>query len=216
MTSETAVPRVEHSTTGAQVERVLRESILDGRLAPGTHLREQQLAQSLGVSRNTLREALRSLAEHGLVTHHPHRGVVVTDLTAEDVADLFRLRLVLEQAGLAALDDEGIARLRASTDAFGDALARGDAVEALEHDFEFHRIVVAALRSDRLSAAHERAQRELRIALLQLDRDYEPPQVDEHRAIVDALPNGDAAAALRAHLERAALRLQHLVSVKES
>ena len=71
--------------------------ILDGRLVPGTHLRETQVARSLGVSRNTLREALRSLAEHGLVTHHPHRGVVVTDLTVDDVADLFRLRLVLER-----------------------------------------------------------------------------------------------------------------------
>jgi DNA-binding GntR family transcriptional regulator len=216
VTAEAAVPRLDRATTGSQVERVLRDLILDGRLEPGTHLRELQLSQSLGVSRNTLREALRSLAEHGLVTHTPHRGVVVTDLSADDVADLFRLRLVLEEAGLAALDAAGIERLRGATDAFGDALARGDAIEALEHDFEFHRIIVAALGSPRLSAAHERAQGELRIALLQLDRNYEPPQVDEHRAIVDALPGRVARAALRAHLRRAADRLQHLVSVKES
>lgn len=216
MNAEATVPRVDRSTTGSQVERALRDMILEGRLAPGTHLRELQLSQSLGVSRNTLREALRSLAEHGLVTHQPHRGVVVTDLSAADIADLFKLRLVLEEAGLGALDADGIERLRASTDAFGAALADGDAVQALEHDFEFHRIIVAALGSSRLSATHERAQRELRIALLELDRDYEPPQVDEHRAIVDALPGGNAAAALRSHLERAAKRLQHLVSVKES
>ncbi|MEP6812938.1 MAG: GntR family transcriptional regulator [Actinomycetota bacterium] len=211
------IPTLDRTTTGSQVERVLREMILDGRLTPGTHLRETQVAQSLGVSRNTLREALRSLAEHGLVTHHPHRGVVVTDLTVEDVADLFRLRLVLEQAGLAALTET--AELERATDAFAAALERGDGVEALEEDFRFHRALVAALGSDRLSAAHERAQGELRLVLFQLDRDYEPPQVEEHRAIVAALAVGKrtvAEAALTAHLERAAERLIVLIRVKES
>ncbi len=212
-----AVPALERTTTGSQVERVLREMILDGRLAPGTHLRETQVAQSLGVSRNTLREALRSLAEHGLVTHQPHRGVVVTDLTVDDVADLFRLRLVVEQAGLAALTETG--EIERATDAFAAALERGDAVEALEEDFRFHRALVAALGSARLSAAHERAQGELRLVLFQLDRDFEPPQVAEHRAILTALVAGErkaAAAALAAHLERAAERLIALIGVKES
>jgi DNA-binding GntR family transcriptional regulator len=211
------IPTLDRTTTGSQVERVLREMILDGRLKPGTHLRETHVAQSLGVSRNTLREALRSLAEHGLVTHHPHRGVVVTDLTVEDVADLFRLRLVLEQAGLAALTETG--ELERATDAFAVALERGDGAEALEEDFRFHRALVAALGSDRLSAAHERAQGELRLVLFQLDRDYEPPQVEEHRAIVAALRAGErtaAEAALTAHLERAAERLIVLIRVRES
>ena len=211
------IPTLDRTTTGSQVERVLREMILDGRLAPGTHLRETQVAQSLGVSRNTLREALRSLAEHGLVTHHPHRGVVVTDLSVEDVADLFRLRLVLEQAGLAVLTETD--ELERATDAFAAALERGDGVEALEEDFRFHRALVAALGSDRLSAAHERAQGELRLVLFQLDREYEPPQVEEHRAIVAALEEGKrtvAEAALTAHLERAAERLIVLIRMKES
>jgi DNA-binding GntR family transcriptional regulator len=211
------IPTLDRTTTGSQVERVLREMILDGRLASGTHLREAQVAQSLGVSRNTLREALRSLAEHGLVTHHPHRGVVVTDLSVEDVADLFRLRLVLEQAGLAALTE--IDELERATDAFAAALERGDGVEALEEDFRFHRALVAALGSDRLSAAHERAQGELRLVLFQLDRDYEPPQVEEHRAIVAALAARNrtlAEAALTAHLERAAERLILLIRMRES
>ena len=214
-----AVPPLERSTTGTQVERALRELILDGRLTPGTRLRETQLSQSLGVSRNTLREALRGLAEQGLVTHQPHRGVVVTDLSEEDVADLFRLRLVLERAGLAALDADGLEALRAATDAFGEALDRGDTEAALEHDFDFHRTLVAALASARLSAAHARAQRELRLVLLQLDRDYEPPQAAEHRAILDALLAGDrsaADAALVEHLERAAAHLVVIVRMRES
>ena len=213
------VQPLDRSTTGAQVARALRELILDGSLEPGTHLREQQLATGLGVSRNTLREALRGLAEQGLVTHHAHRGVVVTDLTEADVADLFRLRLVLECDGLAVIDEPGVASLLRATDAFAASLAGGDIVEALEHDFAFHRTLVGALGSARLSAAHARAQGELRLVMLQLDREYEPPQVEEHRAIVDALAAGKragAAAALTDHLERAQQRLQFLVRVKES
>jgi DNA-binding GntR family transcriptional regulator len=219
MSAEALVPPLERTTTGAQTERVLRELILEGRLEPGTRLREAQLAASLGVSRNTLREALRGLAEQGLVTHHPHRGVVVTDLTQDDVADLYQLRKVLELAALRELDASRIEEMRASTDAFAAALDRSDAIEALECDFGFHRILVGALGSARLAAAHERAQGELRLALLQLDRNYEPPQVQEHRQIVEALQSGErsvAAKALSAHLDRAAKRLQNLIRVKES
>lgn len=217
MSAEALVPRLTRTTTGAQAERALRELILEGTLAPGTRLREVQLARSLGVSRNTLREALRGLAEQGLVTHSPHRGVVVTDLTPDEIADLYRLRHVIEGAALPLVAD--VAEIAEATDAFADALARADYVEALEWDFAFHRLLVAALGSSRLSAAHERAQVELRLALLQLDREYEPPQVEEHREIVAALAAGDtnaAAAALAAHLDRAADRLQFLVRVKES
>jgi DNA-binding GntR family transcriptional regulator len=219
MNAEAIVPALARTTTGAQAERVLRDLILDGALEPGTRLRETQLAASLGVSRNTLREALRGLTEQGLVTHHPHRGVVVTDLTEADVADLYALRHVVELAALRRLDAPRVAELHAATDAFADALEHGDAVAALECDFRFHRILVGALGSARLAAAHERAQGELRLALLQLDREYEPPAVDEHRAVVRALEAGDIAAAdaaLAAQLDRAARRLQSLVRVKES
>ena len=219
MNAEAIVPRLDRTTTGAQAEKALRDLILDGALEPGTRLREVQLAASLGVSRNTLREALRGLAEQGLITHHPHRGVVVTDLTAEDIADLYALRRIVELPALGKLDAAGVEELRAATDAFASALEAGNAVEALESDFRFHRILVAAHGSPRLSAAHERAQGELRLALLQLDREYEPPDVAEHRDVVVALEREDvlaAEAALAAQLDRAADRLQILVRMKES
>ena len=219
MNAEAIVPRLDRTTTGAQAEKALRGAILEGALAPGTRLREVQLAASLGVSRNTLREALRALTEQGLVTHHPHRGVVVTDLTADDIADLYELRRVVELPALGKLDPGGVVELREATDAFAAALDAGNPVEALECDFRFHRILVAAHASPRLSAAHDRAQGELRLALLQLDREYEPPAVAEHRDVVTALEREDvraAEAALAAQLNRAAERLQSLARMKES
>jgi DNA-binding GntR family transcriptional regulator len=213
-----SVPRVDRTTTERRVVEILRDLILEGALAPGTPLREVQLAAELGVSRNTLREALRGLAEQGLVAHRPHRGAVVTDLASDDVADLYRLRAVLELAALEQVDAVRLAELERATSDFARALEDGDAVEALECDFRFHRVLVAGLGSGRISAAYERAQRELRLALLQLDREYEPPQVAEHRRIVAALRRGDgasAATALTEHLERAERHLRNLIAMRE-
>ena len=219
MSAEALVPAVVRTTTGAQVEQLLRDLILEGRLVPGSRLREVPLASSLGVSRNTLREALRGLAELGLVTHKPHRGVVVTDLTAQDVADLYRLRTVVELAALPEIDARRVAELELATDAFAAALGCGDALEALVCDFSFHEILVAALGSSRLAAAHKRALGELRLALLQLDRTVAPPQAEDHRRIADALrrrKTSEAAFELDRHLAAAAARLQDLIHLKEA
>ncbi len=183
VTIDDVVTPVDRTTTSVQVTETLRSLILDGRLEPGTPLRQEQLSASLGVSRNTLREALRGLAEQGLVTHRPHHGVVVTDLDETDVADLYGLRRVLETAGLPAVagDADRLDSMLASAKQFGDALERHDHVAALEHDFAFHRAIVATLGSRRIDEAYTRAQAELRPVLLQLDAAYEDPtQVAEH------------------------------------
>ncbi len=78
----------------------LRSMVLSGELPPGTRLREQQLCTELGVSRTPVREALRTLAAEGLVDLLPNRSVVVSQLHAPDVADLFTVFGTIE--GLAA------------------------------------------------------------------------------------------------------------------
>ncbi|MDB5623475.1 MAG: hypothetical protein JWR39_2038 [Devosia sp.] len=78
----------------------LRAMILAGELPPGTRLREQQLCDDLGVSRTPVREALRTLAAEGLVDLLPNRSVVVSQVHAPDVVDLFKVFGTIE--GLAA------------------------------------------------------------------------------------------------------------------
>jgi DNA-binding GntR family transcriptional regulator len=211
------VTPLARTTTARRVAETLRDHILSGRLAPGTPLRETQLSASLGVSRNTLREALRGLAEQGLVTHRPHHGVVVTDLTEDDVADLYRLRSVVELAALPAIatNAEGLERLQVSILQFGRALARHDYVGALEHDFGFHGAIVAALGSRRIDETYARAQAELRPALLRLDSVYaDPSQVADHRRIHDALREQRvrrASELLDRHLRNAQTHVQELL-----
>jgi DNA-binding GntR family transcriptional regulator len=79
-----------------QVYAVMRERILEGELARGARLRQEALAEELGVSRTPLREALRRLAAEGLVEFLPNRGVQVTDLSPEAVRAAYEARLALE------------------------------------------------------------------------------------------------------------------------
>ena len=79
-----------------QVASILRQRILNGELPPGTALQEISTAASLGVSRNTVREATRILSLEGLLKRSAHRGVSVAQLFLKDVAEIYQVRRLLE------------------------------------------------------------------------------------------------------------------------
>src|SRR5438105_3602126 len=87
---------VQLPTVVERAAGVIRDSIFEGRFAPGTALPESALARALEVSRNTVREAFRMLMGEHLLTYEPHRGVAVRSLTADDVRDIYRLRRMHE------------------------------------------------------------------------------------------------------------------------
>jgi DNA-binding GntR family transcriptional regulator len=89
------LPQFRQTVTGAAVAE-LRRRILSGSVVGGEALRQDALAKEFGISRIPIREAFHQLAAEGLVTLHPHRGAVVTALSAEDIAELFDLRAMLE------------------------------------------------------------------------------------------------------------------------
>ncbi len=88
--------RITQRTTPGSVAQVLRAAILEGRLKPGSPLRETHLASDLGVSRAPLREALALLSEEGLVEKIPYRGAFVATVSEEDIAEIASLRKRLE------------------------------------------------------------------------------------------------------------------------
>ncbi len=96
MKTKTAPRRLERQTVVETATIELRRRILSGAFAEGEALRQDALAEEFGISRIPIREAFRQLAAEGLVTIHPHRGVVVSSLSPEDVAELFDLRALLE------------------------------------------------------------------------------------------------------------------------
>lgn len=138
-----------------RVTRQLRDEIIDGVRSPGSRLVERELAESLGVSRLPVREALKILVSEGLVTPRPRSWAVVREFTTSDIADLDEVRSGLETLGfrLAAQRHtrEGLERLRATVDAELDAARADDAVRARRAAADFHETVVSLAANELLN-----------------------------------------------------------------
>src|ERR1019366_175440 len=81
--------QINRESVADQVATLLRQRILEGELRPGTQLQELPLASSLGVSRNTFREAIRILSLEGLLRRSLHRGAAVSQLSLRDVQESY-------------------------------------------------------------------------------------------------------------------------------
>lgn len=100
MSSTAETPPPEVRTRRQEAADAIRSAIISGELQPGQRLREVALAGELGVSRPTLREALRTLVQEGLCEQEPHRGFAVASLDAEAIRDLTDTRLVLDRMAI--------------------------------------------------------------------------------------------------------------------
>lgn len=177
---------------------LIRDAIIDGRLAPGERLKEVELATELGISRTPVREALLVLQTEGLVEAVPNRGATVRAHTAEDLDDLYQLRALLE--GYAArraatrITEEDVARLRASCERF-DALQENDDLRDLvKENVFFHSTIIEIAGSDRL-ASMVRKVIELPLvykSYIWYSHDQKHISAHYHRQIVNALMVGDA------------------------
>jgi DNA-binding GntR family transcriptional regulator len=132
--------------------QTLRAEILQGRLAAGEHLRQDDLAKRLEISTTPIREALRSLISEGLVFFDAHRGAVVRGLTLSDVAEIYRLRKVLEPImvvdAMAAISD---AELDNAEALHGRMLQTDDVAQWTELNLEFHAALWASQQHTRLA-----------------------------------------------------------------
>lgn len=208
LSSLSALPR--RSSTAETAAEELRRQIADGKLPPGTRLREEAVSAAFDISRNTVREAFRLLAHERLVEHELHRGVHVRTLSADDVRELYTTRRMVQPLGVdAVIADRGLLdELRARVDAATAAAAEGDWHAVGTADIDFHRVLVAGCGSRHVVTMFERVLAELRLAFLQLPdrRELHLPYVERNRRIAELLAVGDrdgALAELRDYLETA-------------
>lgn len=188
---------VEHASTVSRVAAELRRAVFEGELESGTPLRELALAESLGVSRPTVREALTVLVAEGLATREPHRGVAVASPRAESVRDVCRARWVLEGAGVLAwpsADAVRRGRVRETLDAYTAAVRSGAASyeELNERHLAFHVSLVELTGSARLVQMSLALMDELKLALAQVDRlsRNAHDEADSHEGLVTLLEAG--------------------------
>ncbi|HEX3221411.1 MAG TPA: GntR family transcriptional regulator [Nocardioides sp.] len=200
---------LEHSSTVDRVADELRRAVFEGELESGTPLREVALAESLGVSRPTLREALAVLVAEGLATREPNRGVSVASPDPDSVRDVSRARTVLETAGIrhwSTASEQAREAVRAALADYEQAVADGASYQELnQRHLAIHLSLVGLTESPRLVAMAESVVAELRLALAQVDRVRRNArdQAGSHHHLLDLLESGDvegAAAELAAHL----------------
>jgi DNA-binding GntR family transcriptional regulator len=204
---------VRHRTMAEAALERLREAIILGELTPGTPLRLEDLARSLGTSISPIREAVRQLEALGLAEHVPHHGAKVVGLEIEELRELFSIRLSLETmavrraAELFTAEDERAARSHLAE--LDGARRSGDARAAVRAHTGFHFTLYEAAGSGWLL-------RLIRPAWDSCDR-YRPVLLgpggssqDRHaeldHELLEACTARDpdrAAAALHAHLELA-------------
>lgn len=193
---------LQRTSAAEQVADLLTGLILAGTLRPGERLRESALSQTLGISRNSVREGIRLLEQGRLVRYEMHRGAVVATPTIEELDDLYRTRVHLETlAIMTAPTPEQIAALEHAFEALVAAAHDGQPRDIVAADMAFHSTLVARLGSRRISAFFAQVATEMGYYLLiQSHVDDEPAHVDDavlaqHRLLLDMAVAGDADAA---------------------
>lgn len=200
--------RLERVSTSEALVRALTQQILDGSIEAGTWLREVELAEKHGVSRQSLRAALAELVHLGLLDREAHRGVWVPVLDADDIRDLYLVRELIEThaARIVAARPEAWPALEHVVRRLERLPTDVAPHEMVEEDFAFHRALVAGVGSPRLSRAHEMLCAETRLSFVASVREEGPSYVIEaHRHLYEVIRTGDPEVAARQvseHLRR--------------
>ena len=196
-----------------KVYTALEEEILSGKLKRGEQLRETALSERLQASRTPIRGALHRLAEEGLVDLCANKGATVIGITAEDIEDIYAMRMRLE--GLAArlaterISDDDIKKLAEVVELSEFYFSRGVEYRSGELDTEFHEIIFKASGSRQLCKTlcdlHKNIKAYRRLSLSNTGRAEKT--IYEHKAILEAIlsKNADEAERLTAVHVQAAL-----------
>ena len=193
------------SSSAVAVEQ-LRSLIFTGKLGAGTDHLESELAETLGMSRTPIREALLVLEGQGLVDVRPRKGVRIRPMSPTDMAEIYDVLTELESlaaANAAAQNygDADLSKLSAAIDDMDAALAQDDREGWARADDSFHRELVRLGNNSRIQAIVGMMSDQVRRArLVTLHMRPAPVQSNEdHRKLLSAIKTGDAVAAKRVH-----------------
>lgn len=183
----------------------LRTAITSGQLPPQTPMVETELSEQLGISRGTLREAMRQLQQEGLLRSGPRGRLYVRHLGPKEVADIFAVRSALESLAASALStaedrETAVAQLGGLLDRMERAAGDEDLEGRIESDLDFHRALCALTGNAELLHTWQSLEGSIRMSIMAAGRERAlgNMDVDRHRVMVDAIATGDSANAFRA------------------
>lgn len=204
-------------TTSEAVAEQLRHEMQQGRLRPGSRLRQGEVAQRLGVSTTPVREAFQLLQAQGLVRMDPHRGAVVFHPTAKDVREAYEIREVLECLAIEKAMPNVTPELETELEALLELMEGADEDEWLGLNRRFHGIQYEASGRERLCSV----LRDITDAsngymhLVIYDRRQSGKSQREHRQIVDAIKARDVESAQRAIVHHLHQTVEHVMTFLE-
>jgi DNA-binding GntR family transcriptional regulator len=209
------LPSLDRSTLRERALEALRSAIMVGQYRPGDHLGEGELAKHLGVSRGTVREALRHLQQEGLVTTGNRGMLRVNSLSPREVRELFQVRAALEALAVAEIigspeRDAAITRLRSGLSRLSGP--DSDFAARVEADLGFHLLLCELSGNSMLVDSWRHLEGRIRVTIMNGNADGLTKLVSAtyHSPIVEAIENGDVSAAVKVveeHMTRAAEQL---------
>ena len=199
--------RIPRQSLASAVSNVLRDRILRGELKAGDQLVQHTIATELGLSRIPVREALRQLEAEGLVKIIDHRGAVVASLSADEILEMFEVRMLLEshllRLAIPRMTDEDFEEAESILESYTGSLEKEENVEnwgAL--NWKFHSCLYEAANRPRIlsmaESIHNNADRYVRLHLFLVRETTRANQ--EHRTILQFSKERNVEAACR-HLE---------------
>ncbi|HWD05603.1 MAG TPA: GntR family transcriptional regulator [Amycolatopsis sp.] len=195
------LPKVTRPLLRDEAYDRIRRAVIDGTLAPGTPLRDAELAEELGLSRAPVRQALLRLAQDGLVESKPQSYTRVAAIESDDVRDAVQLVRALHEFAvrhaLPRLGADDLAAMRAANKRFAHAVSTGDVAAAIAADDELHDIPVRTCGNRAVAATLDRYTPLLR--RLEYARFTSLParrSVKRHAELIAAIAAGDAETAV--------------------
>lgn len=182
--------RLGRASRSEQIAEILRDGVLDGSLPPGSRLSEPDICEALGVSRNTLREAFRLLADQRLAVHQLNRGTFVRLPDPDDVRELYSCRRIIELAAVRAPREPArLDAVAAAVDLADEHAARDDWAGVGTADVAFHRAITALNASSRIDEFMAGIWNELRLVfhVMADPLAFHRPYLERNRTILDAL-----------------------------
>ncbi|MGR3758221.1 MAG: GntR family transcriptional regulator [Tranquillimonas sp.] len=204
-------------TLAGEVRAEIERRIIAGGIRSGEKLNEAALAETMGVSRGTVREAVRMLSDSGLIEIIANRGAFVRRLTVEEIRNLYDLRGAIFAMACAAFarrmadapDPAALDALAQNVDQMREAHARDQRDRYYELNIAFHEALIEGARNDRARSIHDGLVKEMHLFRRRgLSRSLSIAQsIDEHIEILRAVRAGDAEAARSAALQHTRLGL---------
>jgi DNA-binding GntR family transcriptional regulator len=191
----------DRSTLVVKVANQIREAIKSGKLKPGEHIIEGDLAMDMGISRFPIREAIRYLEKEGLVTTTPYKGAHVTELTEKDLEEIYSLRIVIEELAIRTLikhlDSEKVKKLESVVTAMKQVAKNCRTIEeVIDVDLSFHRTICELAENRRLLELWLNLSHQLRAFIVLDDHLYgdDTPEktLETHYPVFEAIKKEDS------------------------